>query len=169
MSDASLPAARPRPDARAWLRATLPLALRKRLAVWVGRAPFAGRDWWSAELVRDWAERDANAYHRFLWAHHLAYARTYEPALRFGAERIHPSRLLLFDDLRKVVDREKVSVDAVLEVGCSMGYLLRHLETEVFPGARTFDGIDIDRRALERGRRVLRAAGSRVRLACGDA
>lgn len=155
------------------LRATLPLRARMRLAVLVGRSRLPGAEWWSAELVRDLAERDLNAYHRFLWSHHLAYARTYEPDVRFGADRIHPTRRLLFDELRALLHERGTDpardVRSVLEVGCSMGYLLRHAETAVFPAARVLDGMDIDGYAVERGRAVLRDAGSRVRLAVGDA
>ena len=77
-------------------RAAVPLRARMRMAVVVGRSRLPGAEWWSAELVRDLAERDLNAYHRFLWSNHLAYARTYEPEARFGDARIHPTRHLLF-------------------------------------------------------------------------
>jgi SAM-dependent methyltransferase len=164
------PAALPRPPAsRRLLRAALPLSLRKRLAVWAARRGGAAGEWWSAELVGDLAELDANAYHRFLWANHLAYARSYEPSERFGTARVHPSRRLLFADLRRVLDARGIQVRSVLEVGCSMGYLLRHLESQVFPGARVLDGIDIDAYAVSRGRQVLAAEGSKVRLATCDA
>ena len=158
-----------RAGARRLVRAALPLPLRKRLAVWAARAGGARGEWWSAELVRDLADRDANAYHRFLWANHLAYARSYEPAGRFGADRVHPSRRLLFADLVRVAAARRIEVASVLEVGCSLGYLLRHLETEVFPGARVLDGIDIDAYAVARGRALLAGEGSKVRLATADA
>lgn len=155
------------------LRAALPLRARMRVAVLVGRSRLPGAEWWSAELVRDLAERDLNAYHRFLWSNHLAYARTYEPDVRFGPDHIHPTRHLLFGELRGVLNERGMDpardVGSVLEVGCSMGYLLRHAETGVFPAARILDGMDIDGYAVQRGREVLRRAGSRVRLAVGDA
>jgi SAM-dependent methyltransferase len=155
------------------VRAALPLHLRMRMAVLVGRSRLPGAEWWTAELVRDLAERDLNAYHRFLWSNHLAYATTYEPEQRFGAERVHPSRRLLFGELARLLADRGVDpardVRSVLEVGCSMGYLLRHVETDVFPAARVLDGVDIDGYAVERGRRVLRSAGSRVHLSVGDA
>ncbi|HYR07311.1 MAG TPA: class I SAM-dependent methyltransferase [Longimicrobium sp.] len=155
------------------LRATLPLRVRMRLAVLAGRSRLPGAEWWSAELVRDLAERDLNAYHRFLWSNHLAYAATYEPEQRFGAERVHPSRRLLFAELGRVLAERGVDpardVRSVLEVGCSMGYLLRYAETHVFPAARVLDGVDIDGYAVERGRQVLHRAGSRVHLSVGDA
>ena len=155
------------------LRATLPLRVRMRLAVLAGRSRLPGAEWWSAELVRDLAERDLNAYHRILWSNHLAYARTYEPEARFGDARIHPTRHLLFAELRELMHARGMDpardVRSVLEVGCSMGYLLRHAETQLFPAARVLDGMDIDAYAVARGREVLARAGSRVRLAAGDA
>lgn len=167
------PAAGLRAGLKQRLRAAVPLRARMRMAVLVGRSRLPGAEWWSAELVRDLAERDLNAYHRFLWSNHLAYARTYEPEVRFGPAHIHPTRHLLFDELRTLLTERGMDparhVASVLEVGCSMGYLLRHAETDVFPAARVLDGMDIDGYAVERGREVLRRAGSRVRLAVGDA
>jgi SAM-dependent methyltransferase len=155
------------------LRATLPLRVRMRMAVLAGRSGLPGAEWWSAELVRDLAERDLNAYHRFLWSNHLAYARTYEPEARFGAERVHPTRHLLFAELRALLAARGMDpardVRSVMEVGCSMGYLLRHAETEVFPAARVLDGMDIDAYAVARGREVLARAGSRIHLRVADA
>ena len=170
---AAFTSSRLRGDAKHLLRAALPLRLRMRVAAWIGRRRWLrARHWWSAEMVRDLAERDVSGYHRFLWANHLGYAETYEPEARFGAERVHPSRLLLFDDLRRVLSGRGVGandVHGVLEVGCSMGYLLRHLETDVFPSAETLEGIDIDAYAVSRGAEVLAREGSRVRLMEGDA
>src|SRR5687767_15930902 len=85
-----------------FLRSAVPLALRKRLAVAVERQMWIDADrrrWWSAELVRDLVETDADAFHRFLWANHLAYAATYETTLRFGPENLKLSRRLFFADL----------------------------------------------------------------------
>jgi SAM-dependent methyltransferase len=155
------------------VRAALPLAVRKRVAVWLGAQSWlAARHWWTRELLRDFAERDPDGYHRFLWSHHLAYAETYEAERRFGVDNIHPTRRLLFDELRRcLADQDVVperDVAAVLEVGCSLGYLLRELETGLFRGAATLDGIDLDARAIAVGQAWLAAAGSRVRLMVGD-
>jgi SAM-dependent methyltransferase len=54
-------------------------------------------------------------------------------------------------------------------VGCSLGYLLRHLETEVCTAATVLDGVDIDAYAVESGSKRLAAEGSRARLVRGDA
>ena len=174
MSTAAPALSRLRGDAKHLLRAAVPLAARKRLAAWIGRQRWIDdRDWLAMEMVRDWAARDASAFHRFLWANHLGYARTYEVEERFGAERIHPTRRMLFDDLGWLLAERGVAaatdVRSVLEVGCSMGYLLRHLEREVFPAATVLEGIDIDGYCIRRGAEVLAAEGSRVRLMEGDA
>lgn len=167
-------AARFRSGLKNRVRTALPLPLRMTLSRAIGRLPWiSDAGWWAAELVSDLAERDLNAYHRFLWSNHLAYARTYEVRERFGAECVHPSRVELFGELRGVLSARGMDpardVLTVLEVGCSMGYLLRHMETEIFPSAVGMDGIDIDAYAVQRGAEVLRRMGSRVRLAVGDA
>jgi SAM-dependent methyltransferase len=123
------------------------------------------------ELVRDFAEKDVNAYHKFLWAHHLAYAAPYEVATRFGAEQIRPSRRMFFAELRRCIEALGLSVKeirSVLEVGCSLGYQLRYLETDLLPGAAVLEGIDIDDYAVRSGQEHLGAIGSKVSLKCGD-
>jgi SAM-dependent methyltransferase len=151
----------------------IPLPLRRGLAALVGRQRWIpGRYWWAMELLRDYAERDPNGFHRFLWSHHLAYAESYEVDRRFGPENLHPSRRLLFDDLTRFLRARGVDpatgVRSVFEVGCSLGYLLRHLETEVFPGAERLEGNDIDRYAVAEGNRYLERLRSRVRLTATD-
>ena len=59
-------------------------------------------------------------------------------------------------------------VGSVLEVGCSLGYQLRYVETDLFPSVARLDGIDIDEYAIRSGTEYLRAAGSNVSLRCGD-
>jgi SAM-dependent methyltransferase len=155
------------------VRTVVPLPIRQRLAIWLGgRRWLAARHWWVAELLRDLAERDPDAYHRFLWSHHLGYAETYEIPRRFGAANIHQTRHLLFADLHahlwgRGVDPAR-GIRSVFEVGCSMGYLLRFIETDVFPGAETLAGIDIDRYAIRSGSAWLRAQGSKVQIAAAD-
>jgi len=151
----------------------VPLAVRQLVARWLGRqAWLAPRHWWVTELLRDHAERDPDAYHRFLWAHHLGYAETYEIPLRFGAANIHQTRHLLFADLHACLWGRGVDpardIGSVFEVGCSMGYLLRFIETDVFPGAATLAGIDIDRYAIRSGSTWLRTQGSKVQIAAAD-
>lgn len=158
---------------RRWLRSALPLPVRKGLAVMLGRQRWLpDRAWWVLELLRDYAEREPDQFHRFLWSHHLGYAETYEIERRFGEERIHPTRRMLFDDLARVLrergtDPER-DIHSVFEVGCSLGYLLRFLETGLFRSAEVLEGMDIDRYAVEAGSTHLATLGSRVRLHHGD-
>lgn len=156
------------------IRSLIPLSMRKRIAIWVHQQHWIDSDrrsWWSAELVRDFAEKDVNAYHKFLWAHHLGYAAPYEVATRFGAEKMRPSRLNFFAELRQCMEALGLSameIRHVLEVGCSLGYQLRYLETDLFPGAAVLEGIDIDRYAVRSGQEHLDAIGSKISLQCGD-
>lgn len=157
-----------------FLRGAVPLALRKRLAVAVERQMWIDADrrrWWSVELVRDLVETDADAFHRFLWTNHLAYAATYETALRFGPENLKLSRRMFFADLANVAAGPSSpvrGVSSVLEVGCSLGYQLRHIEQDVFPQAAVLEGFDIDRYAIECGTEYLEGVSSKVVLRCDD-
>ncbi len=155
------------------LRAGLPVGLRKGIAAWLARREsVSSRHWWAAELLRDLEEASPNEFHRFLWKHHLAYAQTYEIDLRFGPEQLHPSRQMLFDDLEKFLQENGVDprtqVESILDVGCSLGYLLRHLEQDLLCGAERFAGIDIDEYAIEKGRSYLGEQNSQVELVAGD-
>jgi SAM-dependent methyltransferase len=160
---------------RQFFRSLIPLAVRKRLAIGLQRWTWVNaqrRHWWSVELVRDLADKDVDAFHEFLWTHHLGYAATYEIAERFGAENIKLSRRLFFADLRQALsDRGVVAerdVRSVFEVGCSLGYQLRYMETDLFPRADRLEGVDIDRYAIEAGSQFLRAEKSRIALHHGD-
>ena len=156
------------------IRLLIPLAVRKRLAVWVNQQEWIDRDrraWWSTELVRDFAEKDVNEYHKFCWAHHLGYAAPYEVASRFGAEAMRPSRHLFFSELRHCLERLGIAtneIDSVFEVGCSLGYQLRYLETDLFPRATVLEGVDIDQYAIRTGQEHLSENGSKIKLRCGD-
>jgi 2-polyprenyl-3-methyl-5-hydroxy-6-metoxy-1,4-benzoquinol methylase len=151
----------------------VPLDTRKGLALLAGKL-----GWLPAchsitiPLVRDWASKDADAFHRFLWSHHIGYARDYEGVHDFGAENLRPTRKLLFEALRECLllqGRDALErVETVFEVGCSGGYLLRFMETELFPSAVTLEGVDIDRQAIENGKTYLRAHSSKVRLINAD-
>lgn len=154
-------------------RRLIPLTARRHIVAWVGRheaLPY--REKLAIELLRDLAERDPNAYHRFLWARHLAYAKTFRAEQRFGTERIHQSRRMLFDDLRAFLQEQGIDperdIRSVLEVGSSLGYLLHHLETGMFRSAISLEGIDIDRYAIDEGATYLASIGSRVKLTMAD-
>jgi SAM-dependent methyltransferase len=157
------------------IRSLIPLSIRKRMAVWVHRQQWINSDrrsWWSVELVRDLAETDVDAFHKFLWTHHLSYAQSYEAAGRFGGQNIKASRRIFFSDVREQAAQleplAEQSVRSIFEVGCSLGYLLRFIETDVFPRATELAGIDIDRYAIESGSKYLHSVGSKVVLECGD-
>jgi SAM-dependent methyltransferase len=156
------------------VRRLIPIGFRKRIATWVHAQSWISADrraWWSMELVRDLAQNDPNAFHKFLWAHHLGYAAPYEVADRFGAEKMRLSRLAFFQELSKCMAASDISgerIGSVLEVGCSLGYQLRYLETDLFPRATLLEGIDIDDYAVRAGHEHLAALGSRVSLVCGD-
>jgi len=158
---------------RAGMRRVVPLAARKRMAVLLNRLPgVPDRYWWTMELLRDYATADPNGFHRFLWSNHLAYAESYDVASRFGGERIHPTRVMLFEDLERYLRADGIDpardIRSVFEVGSSLGYLLRHLETGLFAGAERLFGVDIDAEAIASGSEYLAGVGSRVRLAVAD-
>ena len=155
------------------IRLVLPLSARRRIVRALGgRAWVPHRHALAMELLRDVWAADPAALHRFLWANHLAYAESYAVEGRFGEEAVVPSRRMLFEDLRDHlvgagIDPER-DVASVFEVGCSLGYLLRHLETGLFRSARTLEGIDIDRQAIRDGAAYLASIGSRVGVAAAD-
>jgi len=154
------------------LRAALPLGVRLELARILSRQSWlSARNWWAHELVSDLAYTDPNAYHRFMWGHHIGYAETYEVALRFGADKIHSTRRMLFDDLSACLTRVGIEADAVgsaFEIGCSLGYNLRYLEESVFRNANVLEGCDIDAYAVESGAAYLASIGSRVQVFTAD-
>lgn len=157
------------------VRRGVPLSVRKLAARTLQRCTWIDQQrrlWWSVELVRDLAETDVDAFHEFLWTYHLGYAESYEVAGRFGADKVRASRRMFFADLRDQVAQPGAFSDggvrSIFEVGCSLGYQLRHVETDIFPGVTELAGIDIDRYAIEAGREYLRSVGSKVALHCGD-
>lgn len=123
-------------------------------------------------MLDDLRRRDPVEFHRFLWSNHLAYAETYEIPKRFGAANIKPTRHILVNriatHLRSRGLNPHQDVRSVFEVGCSMGYLLRHLEEEIFPSATVLHGLDIDAYAIQTGTAHLSSLGSRVRLSAAD-
>ena len=79
---------------------------------------------------------------------------------------------MFFSELKDCLEAMGVDpgrdIRSVLEVGCSLGYQLRYLETGLFAGAETFEGIDIDGSAISRGAEYLQKQGSRIRLINDD-
>jgi SAM-dependent methyltransferase len=155
------------------LRSCIPLSLRMRLAIWLSRQRWFTRDYIAVGLVRDLELQNPKEFHKFLWTHHfMGYARWYDSEDElFSIEQLQPSRRMFFDDLLSVIRElglQASDIRSILEVGCSLGYLLRHLETEVFPGCREIMGVDIDGPAIRKGKEYLKQLGSKVVLAQGD-
>ena len=116
----------------------LPLNNRKQLAVWIEHQTWIlNRHIIAMAIVRDWAERDSDAFHRFLWSRHLGYAKFYEENNAFGNDKLVRTRKMLFGDLKKYLlgSGNLEDVKSVFEVGCSEGYMLRYVETELFSKA----------------------------------
>jgi SAM-dependent methyltransferase len=155
------------------LRSCIPLSLRMRLAIWLNRQRWFTRDYFAVGLVRDLELQNPKEFHKFLWTHHfMGCARWYDSEDElFSTEQMQPSRRVFFDDLISVIGElglQPTDIRSILEVGCSLGYLLRHLETEVFPGCQEIVGIDIDVPAIRKGKEYLKQLGSKVVLAQGD-
>lgn len=148
-------------------RPALPLALRKRLVSRLARSNVPCRGTVGIELLRDMARVDPVGFHHYLWANHLAYAATYELE-RFAPGALEADRTALFEllcaELRRQGLDPRVDVHSILDAGCSLGYLLRYVETSIFPSATTLMGIDIDVRAVAAGSLHLRQIDSNVEL-----
>jgi SAM-dependent methyltransferase len=150
----------------------LPLSSRQALVAAAGRRKMTCGLEFAMGMLHDLHRRDPVGLHRFLWSNHLAYAQTYEVHQRFGAANINPTRHLLFRNLTEHLRARGADpgkdVQSVFEVGCSMGYLLHHVEKEVFPSATILHGIDIDEYAVRTGSAHLSSLGSRVQLFAAD-
>ena len=150
------------------------LPLRMRQALVVSRAGKAGRGGleFALGMLDDLRRRDALAFHRFLWSNHLAYAATYEVDQRFGDENLNPSRRILVQNIGSYLRSRGVDpaseIRSVLDIGCSMGYLLRHVEVGLCPSAQVLHGLDIDEYAIQAGTAHLSSLQSRVQLRVGD-
>lgn len=156
-------------------RTVFPLGIRKKIAIITDQQTWLKNPHsLSMGMIRDWAEKDADAYHRFLWAHHLGYAKYYEGVNTFGTQHLVITRKMLFEDLKKFLSVQGTSplqegkVGSIFDVGCSAGYLLRAMETDIFPSATILEGADIDGPAIEMGKTYLRANGSKIQLVRAD-
>jgi SAM-dependent methyltransferase len=154
-------------------RSIIPLNARKAMVRSLGIWKVPGQLHFATALLEDLCKEDPGACHRFLWSNHLASAETYEIDLKFGASKFDGNRHQLFADIQarlRARGRDGTrDVHSVFEIGCSLGYLLRFVETEVFPAATILRGIDIDKYAVETGEAHLRLLGSKVCLSLGDA
>lgn len=151
---------------------TLPLSLRKAIVRSRACRKTKAGAWFAIGMLDDMRRADPDGLHRFLWSNHLAYAATYEISSRFGPLNLNASRRILFDEMRSFLLSHGFhtprKVRSVFEIGCSMGYLLRHLEVEVFPSADILHGIDIDEYAVTTGMAHLSSLQSKVKLSVAD-
>jgi SAM-dependent methyltransferase len=149
-----------------------PLSARKQLVLMVDRQNRFQKDpGLSIMILRNWAKKDADSFHRFLWANHLGYAKWYEENNDFGSKNLRPIRRMLFEDLKDFLILNNVNpadIKSVFDVGCSSGFLLRFMETDFFMGATVLEGNDIDGFAIERGKSYLSEHSSKIRLIQGD-
>jgi SAM-dependent methyltransferase len=156
-------------------RFILPIGFRKHAAVWIDRQRWLS-DHLSMGIVRDLQTSDSKAFHKFLWSHHIGgYAKWYDSVTLFDVVKMNGSTRTRSEFFNALVTAIKDlgldparDIRSVLEVGCSLGYLLRYMELELFPDAEDFVGLDIDGPAIEKGSRYLANAGSKVRLIQGD-
>jgi SAM-dependent methyltransferase len=156
------------------VRSAVPIAARMRMAAWLTRQRWLPvRDHVAMGLVRDLLDENPKIFHKFLWSNHfLGYARWYDSEEElFALDEMQPTRLEFFRDLTSVLNElgvQEGEVRSILEVGCSLGYLLRYLEARVFQNTSQIVGIDIDAPAIEKGKRFLAREGSKVSLIAGD-
>ena len=154
-----------------------PLAMRKRAAILVHRLPGRSKDTVIPVLLHDWAIADPAEYHRFIWSNHLLYAKYYDfRQIEYSRgdyfTKLHPLRVEILEaaavSFRDRGESSDTDVKSILDVGCSLGYLLRYAETTVFPDAHRLLGIDIDSFAIAEGTAYLRGLGSAVELRVAD-
>ena len=153
--------------------ACLPMNARKRLVVWLDGQPWVpmkGRV--CRMMLGDLQVNDPKRFHNFFWVHHLSeYSRQYTSTARFDKKNMEPSRREFLQDLvlaSKNLGIPDSDICSVVEIGCSLGHLLRFVETGYFSNARTIVGIDIDGNAIQIGSRFLKATDSNIRLIHGD-
>lgn len=125
-------------------------------------------------MLRDWAEKEPETFHRFFWANHIGYAKFYEKVNDFGTEKLVLTRKMLFEDLKKcVLNQSGIAsqlgdVKSILDVGCASGCLLYFIEKHLFPTATILEGIDIDKHLIEKGRAYLSKNASKICLHHAD-
>ncbi|MFV1982128.1 MAG: class I SAM-dependent methyltransferase [Thiohalomonadales bacterium] len=153
----------------------IPLVIRKWMAIGINRYPWLSADkcgWWATQLLIDFAQKDINSYHKFLWQNHLSYAESYEVDLRFGYDNLNGTRKIFFSELQKNLKKTglspKTDIKSVFEVGCSLGYLLHYIETDIFPAATLIEGNDIDKYSIQEGKKYLSSENSKIKLLHAD-
>lgn len=160
-----------------YLRLLLPMNLRMKTAVWLDKQTWIPRsEYWAKGLVHDLMETEPKTFHKFIWEKHLrSYTQWYDSESLFKSYKMNGSTATcgeFFHDLVTVLKdaqtNQSAEINSILEVGCSLGYLLRNIEENIFPGATDLVGIDIDKEAIKKGKDYLAKIGSQVRLLAGD-
>jgi SAM-dependent methyltransferase len=160
-----------------WGAPHAPLRLRMSAASLVHRLPGHLDEAVIPALLHDWAAAQPAEYHRFIWSKHLLYAKYYDfRQIEYSRgeyfSKLHPLRIEILETAAACLRDQGVSpetgVRSVLDVGSSLGYLLRYAETTTFPGAQRLLGIDIDEYAIGEGTTYLRGIGSAVELRVAD-
>ncbi len=154
-------------------RLVIPVGQRKDFVVWLNKQ---GWHYGTNSIIRDLAVTSPKAFHKFIWANHLrSYAKWYDSETLFDEHKMNGSTVtndIFFNDLSDVI--EKLGLDpsedirSVLEVGCSLGHVLRFIEKNIFTRAEKLVGVDIDREAINKGTAYLESVRSKVHLICGD-
>jgi SAM-dependent methyltransferase len=155
-----------------WAFSLFPSNRRKQIAIWLFRQrQIPGSSWIALRCLEDLATNNIDEFHRFLWSNHLYYAESYEVPERFGPAKENRLRRLFFSQLETClleIDVDPEQIDSILEVGCSLGYQLQHMESRMFPNASKLYGIDIDEYAVNQGNAYLNSLGSKVNLIHGN-
>lgn len=143
------------------------------MAIWLDRQRWlSSRDYLAMGLIRDLLKENPKEFHKFAWSNHLAgYTRCNDSEELFSVEQLQLSRNEFFRDLIFVIQERGLrtsDIKSILEVGCSLGYLLRYLELNVFTDCSEIVGVDIDKGAIGKGKAHLGKTGSKVRLIHGD-
>jgi 2-polyprenyl-3-methyl-5-hydroxy-6-metoxy-1,4-benzoquinol methylase len=155
------------------VRVLFPLEARKKMSIWMDQQKWVPNHLSLAwGLIRDWGDKDAETFHRYLWSHHLLYAKAYERKNDFEPEHLRLTSKMLFQDLKEYMVQNGIDpsgdVKSVFDVGCSSGFMLRYMETSLFPSAAILEGNDIDETAIEKGKAYFREHGSKIRLIKAD-
>lgn len=154
------------------IRLLLPLSCRKELVLRLAKSQPRGFYTLTFLLLQDFSREDPGGFHSFLWSHHLGHAGTYELDRRHGKSNVEPTRLVMLERLSSALQQQGIDptrdVQSVLDAGCSVGHVLRYVETEVFPAASILEGVDLDSYAIEKGSSHLQSVGSKACLARAD-
>lgn len=154
------------------LRPVLPLSVRKKLILWLDARKLPGLYRFAFLLLDDFARQDPSGFHAFLWSHHLGHAESYEIVRRYGEAKLDPTRAILLREVCRDLQNRgidcRTDVRSVFDVGCSVGHVLQHVESQIFPSATILEGIDIDEYAIRAGAAHIARIGSKAQIRCAN-